>query len=143
MTDDTSEVLRPFRDAVLTDLSDEDLASVLLSYPACCVAIADGHFDEAERLFMLEVCERLGDQDPSDPSGRLATAERFACLVQLVARRSELDSLILGALRAECSRDPDTREQILAMLEGAAEASGGTSDTERTEIARIRAALGA
>ena len=36
-------------------LDDNELMSVLMTYPACLVAAADGVVDETERLFLLNV----------------------------------------------------------------------------------------
>ena len=107
---DLPTILAPFRAALHTDLDDNALASILLTYPACAVAFADGVFDDAERMFILEVCEQLADagDDRSDPAVRLAVADRYAVLMQLVRRREELDAPILGAIRDECQRDPAT-----------------------------------
>ena len=79
---DLPTILAPFRAALHTDLDDESLASILLTYPACAVAFADGVFDDAERMFILEVCEQLADagDDRSDPAARLAVADRYAIL---------------------------------------------------------------
>ncbi len=143
MTTEISTILAPFREALHADLPDETLASLLLTYPACSVAFADGEFDQDERLFVLEVCEQLADTDGyhSDPATRLAVADRFAILMQLVQRRGELEDSILRALRDECQRDPATVELITGMLVGAAECSGGISGVEQAEIDRITARL--
>lgn len=140
---DLPTILAPFRAALHTDLDDESLASILLTYPACAVAFADGVFDDAERMFILEVCEQLADagDDRSDPAVRLAVADRYAILMQLVQRREEFDASILGAIKDECQRDPATVDLVLGMLSGAAECSGGTSDVEQQEIDRIASAI--
>lgn len=140
---DLATALAPFRESVLTQLSDEDLASVLLTYPACCVAVADGTFDDDERLFILEVCENLGDSDdPSSPQARLAAADRYACLMQLMEHRKTVDAQVLAALKAEVAQDSATGDLIRDMLEGAALASGDATAVERKEISRIHAAIG-
>lgn len=137
------ETIAPFRAQLRTTLDDADLASLLLTFPACLVADADGNFDRAEQRFVMEVCERLGEDraTPDEADRRLTAADRYACLMQLLARRTELEGPIFKAIRTEVSRDPSTLPLVRDMLDGAAEASGKVTPSERAEIQRILSAI--
>ena len=137
-----ADVLAPFRSQTHIPLADDELASLLLTFPACCVAMADGRFDDEERRFILGVCESLGQEGADDPlASKLAAADRYACLMQFLARRAEFEATILAAIRGEVAREPSTLPLIREMLEGAAEAAGDVSEVERREIRRILEAI--
>ena len=123
-------------------LSDNDLLSVLLTYPACLVAGADGVVDEAERLFLLNVSEELGDGDVSEsPERRLAFSERYRAFMWLLNEKETCDQMILEGLKDFLESNTETAEQIKEMVWGMAEASAGVSEAEKIEIDRICAAL--
>jgi len=142
MDDSTAALLARVRADSNCHLSDQDLQSVLLSYPACLVAHSDGEFDEEERLFLLEVSELMGEEGDSEtPQGRLAASERYALLHWLLINRNEFEAPILQAIRDEIARDVETLPIITAMMVGMAEASDGISEAETSEIERITAAI--
>jgi len=120
-------------------LGDNDLLSVLLTYPACLVAAADGKVDEAERLFLLNVSEELGDGDVSDsPSGRMQSAERYRAFMWLLNEKNKCDKIILDGLKEFLKLNPETSDQIKEMVWGMADASDGISDAGRMWSARGR-----
>ena len=124
-------------------LDDNDLISVLLTYPACLVAAADGVVDEAERLFLLNVSEALGDGDVSDsPIGRVKSAERYRAFMWLLNEKDTCDQIILDGLNDFLKSNPETADQIKEMIWGMGEASDGVSEEEKAEIGRICAAVG-
>ena len=123
-------------------LDDEELFSVLMTYPACLVAAADGVVDETERLFLLNVSEELGDGDVSEsPERRVRSAERYRAFMWLLNERDKCDQIILDVLKSFLESNAETVEHIKAMVWGIAEASDGTSEEEKKEIARIYSAL--
>ena len=123
-------------------LDDEELMSVLMTYPACLVAAADGVVDETERLFLLNVSEELGDSDVSEsPEQRLRSAERYRAFMWLLNEKDKTDQIILDGLANFLEINPDATDQIKAMLWGMAEASDGISEQEKREISRIFSAL--
>jgi len=123
-------------------LDDNDLLSVLLTYPACLIAAADGVVDEAERLFLLNVSENLGDGDVSgSPSSRMQSAERYRAFMWLLNEKDNCDEIILDGLKEFLKFNPNTSNHIKEMMWGMAEASDGESEVEKTEISRIYTAL--
>ena len=123
-------------------LDDNELMSVLMTYPACLVAAADGVVDETERLFLLNVSEELGDGDVStSPEQRMRSAERYRAFMWLLNERDQCDHIILEGIKIFLESNQETVEHIKAQLWGIAEASEGTSEVEKQEIARIYSAL--
>jgi len=123
-------------------LSDNDLLSVLLTYPACLVAAADGEVDVAERLFLLNVSEELGGEDVSEsPDLRMRAAERYRAFMWLLNEKDKCDQIILDGLKDFLKSNKESANQIKEMVWGMAEASEGTSEIEKVEISRICAAL--
>ena len=123
-------------------LEDNELLSVLLTYPACLVAAADGVIDVAERLFLLNVSEELGDGDVSNsPERRLRSAERYRAFMWFLTEKDKCDQIILDGLKDFLKSNQESAKQIKEMVHGMAEASDGTSEIEKKEISRICAAL--
>ena len=123
-------------------IDDNDLLSVLLTYPACLVAAADGVIDETERLFLLNVSEELGDGDVSDsPVRRVKSAERYRAFMWLLNEKDTNDQMILDGLKDFLKSNPEASDQIKEMVWGMADASDGISEEEKVEISRICAAL--
>ena len=140
--DSAAALMAHVRECSGCQLTDEDLQSVLLSFPVCLVAHSDGLFDEQERLFLLEISELLGEEGDLDSiQGRLAAAERYSLFHWLLVNKDELEEPILLALREEVRLDPETLPTLVSQLEGMAEISGGTSEVEAAEIERIKTAL--
>ena len=123
-------------------IDDNDLLSVLLTYPACLVAAADGVIDETERLFLLNVSEELGGGDVSDsPVRRVKSAERYRAFMWLLNEKDTCDQMILDGLKDFLKSNPEASDQIKEMVWGMADASDGISEEEKVEISRICAAL--
>ena len=123
-------------------LEDNELMSVLLTYPACLVAAADGVVDTAERLFLLNVSEELGDGNVSDsPELRMRSAERYRAFMWLLSEKEKCDQIILDGLKDFLKSNEEASKQIKEMVWGMAEASEGTSEVEKVEISRICTAL--
>ena len=123
-------------------LGDDELISVLLSYPACLVAAADGIIDVAERLFLLNVSEELGDGDVAQsPELRLSSAERYRAFMWLLNEKDKCDTLILDSIKEFLEENEETVGHIKEMVWGMAESSEGVSQEEKNEISRIYAAL--
>ena len=123
-------------------LSDNELMSVLLTYPACLVAAADGVVDTAERLFLLNVSEELGDGNVGDsPELRMRSAERYRAFMWLLNEKDKCDQIILDGLKDFLKSNKESSKQIKAMIWGMAEASEGISEVEKVEISRICTAL--
>jgi hypothetical protein len=121
-----------------TYLDIEDIVSVILTFPAALVAAADGIVDETERLFLMNLCEELGDGDASEsPLERLKAAERYRIFMQLLFLDTEKQSSILELVNEFCRYNPDSLNQIKESMLGIANASNGVSAEETQEIARI------
>ena len=123
-------------------LGDDELISVLLTYPACLVAAADGIIDVAERLFLLNVAEELGDGDvDQSPDRRLRSAERYRAFMWLLNEKDKCDALILDSIKEFLKVNEETVAHIKEMVWGMADASDGVSQEEKDEISRIYTAL--
>lgn len=124
-------------------LSDEDLISVIISYPAVLVAAADGVVDETERLFLLSVSEALGDGDASlSDKARLEAAERYRAFMLLLALGDKIEKTIINLIRPFCIADENLKMQISASMWGVAEASEGVSEVEALKIHQLSESLG-
>ena len=124
-------------------LDDHDLASILLTFPACLIAAADGNVDTAERLFLLNVSDSLGDGDVNQSSEeRLKSAERFRAFMWLLNERENYEEEILNAIKLFLNQQPDSKKDISNMMWGMAESSDGVSEDEKKEILRISEAIG-
>ena len=133
---DMKNILHGERGGVFLD--NDELASVLLTYPACLIAAADGNVDEAERLFLLNISEELGEVDVSKShEARLKSAERFRAFMWLLNERKKYDHKILNGIALFLKDNPESKVHIKNMMWGMAEASQGVSAVEKNEIARI------
>ena len=98
-------------------LEDNELMSVLLTYPACLVAAADGVVDTAERLFLLNVSEELGDGNVSDsPELRMRSAERYRAFMWLLCEKDKCDQIILDGLKGFLKSNKEAAKQIKEMI---------------------------
>ena len=120
------------------NLDTTDLVSVILTFPAALVAAADGIVDETERLFLMNLCEELGDGDASkSPLERLKAAERYRVFMQLLILDIEIQNSILELVNEFCRYNPESLNQIKDSMLGIANASEGVSEEETKEIDRI------
>jgi len=124
-------------------LDDENLISVILTFPAAMVAAIDGKVDETERLFLLNISEELGVDDPgTSHKARLEAAERYRAFMWLLNEQENYEKVILDGIKMLIEDNSETGEHINNMLWGIAEASEGVSEIEKNEILRISEALG-
>lgn len=131
-----------YGESIQVPLSDEDLISVCLSFPGALVAACDGDFDDAERLVMLDVSEKLGDGNiAEDSSARLKSAEIYRAFMWLLDNKVELEDLIFSGLKEFLKENKETAQQITEMLYEVADVSDGISEVEQKEINRITSLL--
>ena len=77
-------------------LTGNDLISVILTFPACLVAAADGLVDEQERMYLLSISEGLGDDDcTTSDKARLFGAERYRAFMWLLNERENCEEKIV------------------------------------------------
>ena len=127
----------------LVPLDDENLISVILTYPAAKVAAIDGKVDETERLFLLNISEELGVEDPgTSHKARLEAAERYRAFMWLLNEQESYEEIIFDGIKLLIEANNETGEHIKNMLWGMADASEGVSESEQQEITRITEALG-
>ena len=123
-------------------LSDKEIISVILTFPACLVAAADGNVDQKERLQLMSISEGLGESDVAESDkDRLAAAERYRAFMWLLNEREQCEVFLLDCLKEYYSLHSDTKEQAMEMLQGMAEVSDGVSESEKKEIERLSKAL--
>ena len=148
MDNDSYEKLNRIRTALygektLVPLDDENLISVILTFPAAMVAAIDGKVDETERLFLLNISEELGVDDPgTSHKARLEAAERYRAFMWLLNEQESYEKIIFDGIKLLIEENSQTGEHIKNMLWGMAEASEGVSESEQKEISRITEALG-
>ena len=147
MDNDNYEKLNGIRTALYGEknevpLDDENLISVLLTFPAAMVAAIDGKVDETERLFLLNISEELGVEDPgTSHKARLEAAERYRAFMWLLNEQESYEKIIFDGIKILIEDNAETGEHIKNMLWGMAEASEGVSELEKNEISRISEAL--
>ena len=148
MSDDNYAKLNKIRTALygesnLVPLDDENLISVILTFPAAMVAAIDGNVDETERLFLLSISENLGSDDPgTSHTARLEAAERYRAFMWLLCEKDTYEKDIFDGIKFLINENQQTGDHIKSMLWGMAEASEGVSESENKEILRITEALG-
>ncbi len=148
MNNSSYEKLNKIRTALygektLVPLDDENLISVILTFPAAMVAAIDGKVDETERLFLLNISEELGIEDPgTSHKARLEAAERYRAFMWLLNEQESYEEIIFDGIKLLIEANSETGEHIKNMLWGMAEASEGVSESEQQEISRITEALG-
>ena len=148
MDNDNNERLNTIRTALYGErnevpLDDENLISVILTFPAAMVAAIDGKVDETERLFLLNISEELGSDDPgTSHQARLEAAERYRAFMWLLCEKDTYEKDIFDGIKFLIQENQQTGEHIKNMLWGMAEASEGVSELEKNEISRISEALG-
>ena len=148
MDNDNNERLNTIRTALYGErnevpLDDENLISVILTFPAAMVAAIDGKVDETERLFLLNISEELGSDDPgTSHQARLEAAERYRAFMWLLCEKDTYEKDIFDGIKFLIEDNSETGEHIKNMLWGMAEASEGVSESEKNEISRISEALG-
>tara|TARA_B100000989_G_scaffold148531_1_gene110703 strand:+ start:2477 stop:2935 length:459 start_codon:yes stop_codon:yes gene_type:complete len=123
-------------------LSDNEIISVILTYPACLIASSDGRVDDAERLFLMSISEILGDNDSSSAENRLQAAERYRAFMWLLNSGEDTENFILSNLAMFCEESQDLQNQILSSMNGVAESSEGVSELELDKINEISSKLG-
>ena len=148
MDNDNYEKLNGIRTALYGEknevpLDDENLISVLLTFPAAMVAAIDGKVDETERLFLLNISEELGVDDPATShKARLEAAERYRAFMWLLNEQESYEEIIFDGIKLLIEENSETGEHIKNMLWGMADASEGVSESEHNEISRITETLG-
>ena len=148
MTNVNIEKLNKIRTALYGErndvpLDDENLISVILTFPAAMVAAIDGKVDETERLFLLNISEELGVEDPgTSHKARLEAAERYRAFMWLLNEQESYEEIIFDGIKLLIEANTETGEHIKNMLWGMADASEGVSESEQQEISRITEALG-
>lgn len=131
-----------YSDRAEVPLDDNDIVSVLLTYPACMVAAADGVVDQKERAFLLDVSEQLSNEDAINSSAvRLKSTELYRAFMWLLENKNEVEEDLLVLLKDFLSFNPETKKQILEVMREVASISDGTSQEELDEINRICLAL--
>ena len=81
-------------------LTDNDLISVLLTFPSCLVAAADNEIDTDERLYLMNISESLGDKDVSNSNkARLKSAERYRAFMWLLNEREKYEEFIFSCIK--------------------------------------------
>ncbi len=124
-------------------LEKKDLISVLLTFPACLVAAADGVVDVDERLYLMNISESLGEEDNSNSNkARLNTAERYRAFMWFLNNKTSSEDMIFSLIREYIGEIQILQQQLSEMMWGMAEASDGVSESEKTEIKRISDELG-
>ena len=132
-----------YGEKTLVPLDDENLISVILTFPAAMVAAIDGKVDETERLFLLNISEELGVEDPgTSHKARLEAAERYRAFMWLLNEQESYEEIIFDGIKLLIEANTETGEHIKNMLWGMADASEGVSESEQQEISRITEALG-
>ena len=105
MSDDNYAKLNKIRTALygesnLVPLDDENLISVILTFPAAMVAAIDGNVDETERLFLLNISENLGSDDPgTSHTARLEAAERYRAFMWLLCEKDTYEKDIFDGIK--------------------------------------------
>jgi len=132
-----------YGEKTLVPLDDENLISVILTFPAAMVAAIDGKVDETERLFLLNISEELGVEDPgTSHKARLEAAERYRAFMWLLNEQESYEEIIFDGIKLLIEANSETGEHIKNTLWGMADASEGVSESEQQEISRITEALG-
>jgi tellurite resistance protein len=119
-------------------LSDNELQSVFLTYPALLVANADGVFDAEEKCELFSICEQLvADETPESlRPARIAEIYHVSC--SLLEQVENNNDRILTMIRDEIADQPESKELLLEMMVGVADSSDGISAVEQEVIDNLK-----
>ena len=120
-----------------TVLSDKELQSVFLTFPALLVAHSDGMFDVEEKCEVFSICEQLVSDEISDNLRPSRVAELYHVACSLANQGESYTEDIHALIRDEITDQPESKALIEGMIRGMAESSDGVSDVEQTMIERL------
>jgi uncharacterized membrane protein YebE (DUF533 family) len=125
-----------------TILSFEQFTSIVMSFPALCVALADGIIDKEERFFLASISESLVNDDYSNPQEKLLyTSEFYHQLLHLSNNLGHWKEKMLSLLTESLKEDSEGKDFIKKMMFDVAESSNGIDDAERKIIEELQKKL--
>lgn len=122
-------------------LSDGEVQSVFLTFPALLVAHSDGIFDEKEQCEVYSICEQLVSDDLAANLKSARAAEIYHVSCSLIAQQESCKDEILALIRDDTKGQAETKALLLNMINGVAEASDGISDVEQRMIDTLKKEL--
>jgi uncharacterized membrane protein YebE (DUF533 family) len=121
-----------------TILNFEQFSSLVMSFPAIFVALADGVIDKEERFFLASISESLVGDDYSNPQEKLLyTSEFYHQLLHLSNNLERWKDKILYLLKESLNEDSEGKDFIKKMMFDVAESSNGIDDGERKIIEEL------
>jgi uncharacterized membrane protein YebE (DUF533 family) len=128
------------------DMTDDQFAALVYTFPSVLVAHADGRIDEKERGFIRELPEVLTAGYIEEGYGRIVdvklTEEYFTEIDFLINRLDKWQESFLEALKEQLHNSLNERNIIFQTMWQTADSSGDISEAERKTISEISSRLG-
>jgi uncharacterized tellurite resistance protein B-like protein len=128
------------------EMSDDQFAALVYTFPSVLVAQADGKIDKREKSFMRELPDVLTEADSEEGvhvvAGASLTKEYFAEVNYLIKHLDKWQTPFLEALREQLHNSLNERNAIFEMMWRTADSSDDISEKERLKIEEISGLLG-
>jgi tellurite resistance protein len=121
-----------------TNLSEEQFASLVSTYPALLVTAADGVIDNLEQLFLVDLTKDLAVSFATDGLSfkevELLSYKLFAEYAYLSNESTKWEASFIEALKDELTSDDEGKIVVLQTMVSAAQSSEGVSEAEQAVI---------
>ncbi|RYD79380.1 MAG: hypothetical protein EOP53_09750 [Sphingobacteriales bacterium] len=129
-----------------TEMSEDQFAALVYTFPSILVAHADGKIDRQEKQFMRELPELLTEGYMEDGinvvAGATLTKDYFSEVNFIIKHLENWEARFLEALKEQLHSSLNERNAIFEMMWRTADSSKDISEEERVKIEEISAALG-
>jgi tellurite resistance protein len=124
------------------ELTEDQFAALVYTFPSVLVAQADGKIDEEERFFMKDLPQVMTDGYLLDGAGPTLTEDYFKEISFILKNRDKWKNKFLEALRSLLTDSTNERNAIFKAMWQTADSSEDISAKERGTIDEVSNALG-
>jgi uncharacterized membrane protein YebE (DUF533 family) len=124
------------------ELSEDQFAGLVYTFPSILVAHADGKIDDEEKFFMMELPQVMTDGYLQDDGGVRFTEDYFKEVSYILKNQNKWRHPFLDALRSQLQDSTNERNAIFKTMWQTADSSDDISSTERKTIDAISNQLG-
>lgn len=127
------------------ELTEDQFAALVYTFPSVLVAHADGKIDEEERFFMKELPQVMTEGYLQDSTGQLETTlteDYFKEISFVLKNLQKWKNPFLDALRSQLTDSTNERNAIFKTMWRTADSSDDISSAERGAIDSISKQLG-
>ena len=127
------------------EMSEDQFAALVYTFPSVLVAQADGKIDEEEKFFMKELPQIMTDghvQESMDQAGPTLTEDFFKEVAFILKNLKKWKFPFLDVLRAQLKESTNERNAVFKAMWQTADSSEDISAKERKTIDEIANQLG-